>query len=196
MWLHCPWYPLRHRRWGFGCISTSRSATTATPTPTFYHIFHHIWNFLDPLHRNMCLALSPILLCYSLQRLHAATVLVGSLRTPRPPPTKPLHIDCRRTRLFSSALFRFDFLHGDLVRWLSGEYTNRSRNWTDTFTALRAPPRRGHPRQLPPTDCPRAQRITTEGVPPLTGHFESHPDEVTSRAEYDNSEILPPTSLT
>jgi hypothetical protein len=43
------------------------------------------------------------------------------------------HLDRLSTRLFGS-------IHGDLVRWLSGEYTNRSRNWTNIFTTLRNPP--------------------------------------------------------
>jgi plasmid stabilization system protein ParE len=54
---------------------------------------------------------------------------------------------------------RFDFIHGDMVSWLAGEYTNRHRDWTDTFQRLQTPPRMGQPRDLPPPDFPRAQRI-------------------------------------
>ena len=110
---------------------------------------------------------------------------VASLRAIRLPPSKPAFIDRPRTRLFGSALLRFDFIHGDMVRWLAGEYTNRHRDWTDTFHRLQDPPRLGNPRQLPPPDFPRAQRIATEGVP-LTGDFVSHPPELQARVAYNN----------
>ena len=129
--------------------------------------------------------LSPFLLQYSYQRIHAAVTSVAVLRVPQPLPTKPRSINVSRTRLFGSALLRFDFIYGDLVRWLAGEYTNRHRNWVDTFHRLQDPPRQGHPRGLPPPDFPRAQRIATEGVP-LVGAFVSHPPELQARVKYDN----------
>ncbi len=129
--------------------------------------------------------LSPFLLQYSYQRIHAAVTSVAVLRAPQPPPTKPKSIDVFRTRLFGSSLLRFDFIYGDLVRWLAGEYTNRHRNWVDTFHRLQDPPCQGHPRGLPPPDFPRAQRIATEGVP-LVGAFVSHPPELQARVKYDN----------
>jgi hypothetical protein len=96
-----------------------------------------------------------------------------------------MSIDQHRTRLFGSALLRFDFIYGDLVRWLAGEHTNRHRNWTETFHRLQAPICRGHPRGLPPTDFPRAQRIAAAGVP-LVGDFVSHPPEIQARVKHDN----------
>ena len=133
----------------------------------------------------MSQSLSPVFLRYSFQRVHAAVHSLAPLRARRPPPSKPASIDRDRTRLFGSALLRFDFIHGDLVRWLAGEYTNRHRNWTDTFHRLESPPRMGIPRRLPPTDFHRARRIATEGVP-LTGDFVSHPEELEARVRYDN----------
>jgi hypothetical protein len=72
---------------------------------------------------------------------------------------------------------RFDFIHGDIVRWRAGEHTNRHRDWTDAFHCPQAPPRMGFPWQLPPPAVPRAQRFATEGAP-LTGEFVSHPPEI------------------
>ena len=183
LWLTRPWQPHRRRRYGFGAVSSDRSATT--DCPTFFHVFHHTWTFLLPVERRRCQQSSPALLRYSFQRVHAAVTSIASLRAPRPSPSKPLAIDRPRTRLFGSALLRFDFLHGDLVRWLAGEYTNRHRDWTDTFRRLQSPSRIGQPRRLPPPDFPRAQRIATAGVP-LTGSFISHPPELEARLAYDN----------
>ena len=71
LWLTRPWQPHRRRRWGFGTVSAQRSATT--PSPTVYHIFHHIWPFLGAAERFQSQRLSPLMLRYSFQRFHAAT---------------------------------------------------------------------------------------------------------------------------
>jgi hypothetical protein len=134
MWITRPWKPYRRRRWGFGRISSDRSVTT--DRPTLFHIFHHLWPFFTARDRWSSQRASPHLLRYSFQCLHAATTSVAVLRAPRAPPCKPKLIDCARTRLFGSALLRFDFIYGDMVRWLSGEYTNRHRDWQHTFHAL------------------------------------------------------------
>ena len=183
LWLTRPWQPHRRRRYGFGTVSSNRSATT--DRPTLLHVFHHLWPFLSPRDRRQSQRLSPCILHHSYQRVHAAVTSVSCLRVPRPFPSKPKSINRPRTRLFGSALMRFDFIHGDMVRWLSGEYTNRHRDWTDTFHRLQDPPRMGQPRQLPPPDYPRAQRIATEGVP-LIGDFISHPPEIQARVDYNN----------
>jgi hypothetical protein len=133
--------------------------------------------------------LSRPILQYAFQRVHAAVNSVSVLREPRPPPIKPTSIDSPRTRLFGSALLRFDFIYGDMVRWLAGEYTNRHRNWTDTFHNLQRQTRRGHPRSLPQADFPRAQRIASEGVP-LVGDFVSHPPELDARIKYNNHPMI------
>jgi hypothetical protein len=183
LWLTRPWQPHRRRRYGFGTIHRDRSATT--DKPTLFHVFHHLWPFLQPSERRTSQAASPYILRYSFQRIHAATTSIASLRALRLPPAKPKVIDRPRTRLFASALMRFDFIHGDMVRWLAGEYTNRHRNWPETFHRLQKPDRMGTSRGLPPPDFPRARRIATEGVP-LTGDFISHPPEIRARVKYDN----------
>ena len=104
-----PWQPIHRRRYGSGGISRARSATTTAPT--FLHIFHHLWPFLLPSDRLTCHRSCPATLRYSYQRAHAALNSISSLRAPRPSPTKPIHIDQPRTRLFGSALLRFDFVY-------------------------------------------------------------------------------------
>ena len=183
LWLTRPWPPIRRRRYGFGRISQARAATT--DSPNLLHVFHHLWPFLDVIDRHKMQQLSSPILRYAYQRVHAAMHSVAVLRDSRPPPTKPTSINQPWTRLFGSALLRFDFLYGDMVRWLSGEYTNRHRNWTETFHTLQRQTRMGNPRGLPPADYPRAHRIATEGVP-LVGNFISHPPEVAARVKYDN----------
>jgi hypothetical protein len=161
LWLTRPWQPHRRRRYGFGSISINRSATT--DKPTLLHVFQQLWPFLAPADRHKMQLLHPSILRYAFQRIHATRNSLSVLRAHRLPPTKPQSINQPWTRLFGSALLRFDFVYGDMTRWLSGEYTNRHRNWTNTFHNLQSLPRRGHPRGLPPADFPRAQRITTEG---------------------------------
>jgi hypothetical protein len=179
LWVCRPWPPFGCRHWGFGSVSRDRSAATAAPT--FLHVFHHIWPFLSPYHRHRAQQLlGPETLQCSYLCAMAAVTSVASLRAPRPPPTKVLTVNEARTRLFGCALLRFEFIYCDVIRWLSGEHTNRSHNWTTTFQHLQAPTPHGCPRQAPPTDFPRAQR--TEGVPPV-GAFESHPPEVRARVD-------------
>jgi hypothetical protein len=86
-----PWQPHRRRRWGFGSLSRDRSSTTTIPT--FHHIFHHLWPFLDPLDRSHCQLTSSSFLRYLFQRVHAVTQSISCLRAARPAPMKPLHID-------------------------------------------------------------------------------------------------------
>jgi hypothetical protein len=84
-----PWQPYRHHRWGFGSLSRDRSSTTVIPT--FHHIFHHLWPFLDPLDRSHCQLSSSSLLRYSFQRVHAVTQLIACLQAARSAPMKPLY---------------------------------------------------------------------------------------------------------
>ena len=68
------------------------------------------------------------------------------------------------------ALLCFNFLYGDLIRWLQGPYTNAHRDWDDVFTSLEGvtstTANHGHPR----VDFDRAYRLATKGAP-LKGHF-------------------------
>ena len=43
-----------------------------------------------------------------------------------------------RALQFGVALLRFNFIYGDFVHWLGGEYTNADRDWPSTFNAIHA----------------------------------------------------------
>jgi hypothetical protein len=83
------------------------------------------------------------------------------------------------------ALLRFDFLHGDLIRWLGGEYTNEFRDWEAVFDAVDVvrdcPPLPGYPL----VDVDRAYRLATQGAP-LAGIFECAFSETAFRNLYNN----------
>ena len=86
---------------------------------------------------------------------------------------------------YACALLRFHFHYGDFVRWLGGEYTNRHRNWDETFDILTHSRQRHPPKTLPPADFVRGKRVFTEGVL-LQGHFESPVEDIPARDKYDN----------
>jgi hypothetical protein len=83
------------------------------------------------------------------------------------------------------ALLRFDFLHGDLIRWLGGEYTNSFRDWPKVFDTLdivrECPPGPGYPL----VDVDRAFRLVTQGAP-LAGIFECSFASTAARNIYNN----------
>jgi hypothetical protein len=82
-------------------------------------------------------------------------------------------------------LLRFHFNYGDFVRWLSGEYTNRHRQWTKDFQTLIATKARPLSADYPISNYPRAFRICTKGVP-LLGHFDTPALEIPARDTYNN----------
>jgi hypothetical protein len=85
-----------------------------------------------------------------------------------------------RAKLYACALLWFNFIYGDFVRWLSGEYTNRHRNWTKDFHSMVHT--EAHPLSL---DYPRAFRICTKGVP-IKGIFTTPSTEILTRDAYNN----------
>jgi hypothetical protein len=91
-----------------------------------------------------------------------------------------------RSLMYASALLQFHFNYGDFFLWLGGKYTDRSRNWDDTFdTLLWTARKRQPPLHFPPADYPRGKRIFTEGVP-LKGHFVSPSTDLPARDRYKN----------
>jgi hypothetical protein len=101
------------------------------------------------------------------------------------PPGNPTELPINRSLLYPSALLRFHFNYGDFVRWLGGKYTNRSRDWDETFESLLTARQCQPPPNFPPADYPRGKRMFSEGVP-LLGHFLSQSAEVLARDRYDN----------
>jgi hypothetical protein len=132
----------------------------------------------------MTKAAAPWFLYHKL-RVKAVTVSISTLLQKRPSPTKPKKLSMDRAVLYACALLRFHFYYGDFLRWLGGEYTNRHRNWDETFDTINELQNRSPPPGDPPADLERGKRIFTQGVP-LQGHFECPSDEIPIRNVYDN----------
>ena len=184
MWLTRPWAPIRRRIWGFGRISRARS--TVSDDPNLLMIIHHTWTFLDTSARTAVRRASHRIDRYSKFRLLACSLSLGILRHAKGhPPRSPAHLSGDTAARFGTALLRFDFVYGDLIRWLGGEYTNRSRSWSSIFRKLAEPGIYPAPSSLPVPDLARGFHICTEGVP-LQGSFTSPAAEIPVRDRYDN----------
>lgn len=95
---------------------------------------------------------------------------VAPLKSTRPPPddSPPDQI---RILLMAAALLRFNFVYGDLIRWLEGPYTNAHRDWStleQKFAQVQDYP---IPRGWPQVNLPRTMKVLTQGIP-LKGHFQ------------------------
>jgi hypothetical protein len=123
-----------------------------------------------------------VFLAYSCLRHDACLLSIHKLCNPGP---KDYTFQHHHVWLFGCALLHFNFHHGDLIRWLGGEYTNGTRDGTEIFHTLdvlrQFPPLPGHPL----VDIDRAYRIVTEGAP-LADIFECDYATVTLRNQYDN----------
>jgi hypothetical protein len=120
----------------------------------------------------------------ALRRL-AVTDSIASLKHQRRPPGKPQKLDQRLSYLYGAALLRFNFVYGDMIRWLGGEYTNRNRDWQQIFTDIESSPVRPAPAHVPPADKQRAFRICLEGVQ-VQGEYTSPVEQIKIRDTYDN----------
>ena len=183
IYLYRPWSPLRRRRWGFGIPSSSRSATSDLPTVEMG--LHLAWTYILPVDRCNVIIAYPVMAEYVQLRLYAAVTSVSVLRSLRPPPGKPTHLNPKQAHLYGAALMRFNFVYGDFVRWLSGEYTNRHRDWEKVFNQFDDRAAREAPEYLPPADFQRGFRCNTEGVP-LEGNYVSPRAQIPHRDHYDN----------
>jgi len=146
--------------------------------------FHFSWDFLEPVDRASLAQAYRAMHAYAVLRRSSVHRSVAYLRHPRPPPTGQ-GLDPTRAWDMGIALLRFNFVYGDLVRWLGGEYTGAQRNWQQVFADVEhiraSPPMPGYP----PVDIDRAYHACTEGVP-LAGHFECQLESVLERNRYDN----------
>lgn len=178
-----PWQPLRRRRIGFGTPSRHRTLTSdAVPFPL---VIHHAWLFLSVSSRCTLYVTSLPLRDYITFRSGHLDLPIASLRARRTVQCTPDILPPQRALQFGAALLRFNFIYGDFVRWLGGEYTNADRDWASTFTNIHARRWFTPPPGLPTPDFNRAYRIFTEGVP-LLGHYDSSFSSVLSRNDYDN----------
>jgi hypothetical protein len=185
LWYTRPWTPYRRRLWGFGTPTASRS--THHDAPSVISTLPYIWTFLAPSDRWASHHVCSPWRAYVHLRIRACRVSISTLRLVRPPPTSAsaTTLDQTRAYLYACALSRFHFIYGDFIRWMSGEYTNRHRDWTKDFQAMSASTARPLSPDYPIPDHPRAFRICTEGVP-LEGHFTTPASEIPARDMYDN----------
>ncbi len=183
LWFYRPWSPHRRRRWGFGIPTTGRSACHETPSP--YTAIHFAWVFLAPQDRYEATQTCAEWYLYHQLRLTAVTTSLTPLRVTRAAPGSPTDLPRDRSLLYGCALLRFDFYYGDFLRWMGGEYTNRSKDWTNMFRKMVNACVRPPPNDLPPVDFARGYRICTQGVP-LKGAFDSPFLSLRSRDVYDN----------
>jgi len=86
-------------------------------------------------------------------------------------------------------LISFNLDHGDLVRWLDGEYTNDHRNWSDLGESIEGVKMYAQRPGYPVIDHELALEACTQGVP-LAGHFTRKFDDVVERPDYDNHSPL------
>ena len=184
LWLSRPWSPYRRRRWGFG-REVDLQRTIVTRAPSCYILLHHIWSFLTPHERSLMSRTHVLWDLYASMRLRAFTSSVALLRRVRPSPGSPKKLPLPRGILHACTLLRFDFYYPDFHRWLSGEYTNRHRQWGNDFTNLYQRCVRRPPANLPPPQFDRAFRICTEGVP-LAGCYHSAFEELRAWDRYNN----------
>ena len=185
LWYTRPWMPYRRRRWGFGIPSANRSTHHDSPSRT--GILPYIWTYLDPSSRWACSRVCSPWNSYIHLRIASCRLSIASLRIIRPPPSQhpALRLSRRRAYLYACALSRFHFVYGDFIRWMSGEYTNRHRNWPQDFRRMTESATRPLTSDYPKPDYERAFRVCTQGVP-LEGRFQTPASEIPARDIYNN----------
>jgi hypothetical protein len=82
-------------------------------------------------------------------------------------------------------LLCFNFDHGDLIRWLGGEYTNAFHDWETAFDILNTVQHHKVPPGYPPVNFDPAYQACTSGVT-LAGIFECSWSSTWSHERYDN----------
>ena len=151
-------------------------------------ICHCAWIFLSVADRAIAVQVNSTWNKYAKLRRDAVVTSVGTLRLPRPvmlDSDMPSTLNGAAAFLHSIALLRFDFNHGDMIRWLGGEYTNASRSfdkdWVPILDHLRTKP----PEECPPVHEVAAFRVQTTGVP-LKANFVISHNVPAIRDEYNN----------
>ena len=167
MWITRPWCPHRRRRWGFGIPTNHRNCLHKTPNPKIF--IHFMWLFLSPIERKKCSEVCLEWELYPHLCFKAATTPIHWIKHRRDD-NIPTTLTMERALAHAMILLRFDFIYGDMHRWMSGEYTNRNRDWDNEWRSILQTRERDLPRDYPPPDYHRAFRVTTEGAP-LKGTF-------------------------
>lgn len=170
-------YVLRNRHTGFGKATISHSTTTLPDgdrpnlSGDAFFVLHLSWDYLQPQDRKLLATASPIFIQYALLRARAFQIPVYHLRKSQPDGQLKT-LNQNRAQLMAIALFRCNFIYGDLVRWLSGYYTNSQRDFHGTFDLIRRLCHQPPPPHYPPIDLDKAFRLCTMGAP-LAGNFTS-----------------------
>jgi hypothetical protein len=177
-----PWLPMR--KWLYGARNRNHLLCARHDQPSAFLVFHHCWAFLYPEDRLHLSKAFPIMLDYAKFCISVASESVASLRATRPAANSD-PINKQRCWRMGVALLRFNFDHGDLVRWLGGEYTNNFRDWEAAFEVVDSVRQQHVPPGYPPVDIDRAFRACTAGIP-LAGIFECSKSSTWRREQYDN----------
>jgi hypothetical protein len=112
-----------------------KDCSTITEDMLVYHVCQFVWNFLTPTERVLLRSSSLPFDAYAIWRNQALRKETKSLPLERPAPIgTPFSID--RVRKNGCTLLRFDFIYGNLVRWLEGEYTNFNIDYDTMFDNL------------------------------------------------------------
>jgi hypothetical protein len=154
-----PTHRYRRRLHGFGHSKIGLSASH--DRPGYELISHHIWEFLDNDDRVALAQFDPIFSQYADLRLSAYTDRHSllQLRHKRPPIDDVPPLCPHRANACGAALLSFDFIYGDLARWLGHEYTNSHRKWdkyeqqVEEYRHIPSVPNH------PPLDCDRLLAI-------------------------------------
>ncbi len=112
--------------------------------------------------------------------------------------TYPTELSESRAITMGAALICFGFEHGDLVRWLGGDYTHQHRVDDGDFSRLEQKIRNTRDTPQTPTeptpDFERAFAVLLHGAP-LAGTFSCTPGDLLARLLYDNhpplTDVLP-----
>mgnify|MGYP002812740232 CR=1 FL=1 len=137
------------------------------------HVFGHSWH------------------CYAILRTRMATTTLSHLRLHRDHPTYVAYSLRQRGIRLGMLEIAFDFNHGDVIRYLGGEYTNKHRDFQEVYDTMECIKAEDPPAGYPRIEFDQAFRIHTEGAP-LAGQFSCAAADVRERIKYNNHEAVHP----
>jgi hypothetical protein len=175
-----------HHRSVFGRMKWDYSAITEE-TPV-YHVCHFVWGFLTHNEHMMTRSASLFFEAYAIWRSQALREEIQSLLLEQPALTgAPLSIN--RVRKYGCALLRFDFIYGDLVRWLEGEYTNCNVDYDTIFKNLDDLRTTNMPQGYPKVNLDQTRETSRETLKdgsPKKGTFTLNFGHARQRVQYNN----------
>jgi hypothetical protein len=170
---------------GFGHARKGLSSNHDRPSP--HLVWHFVWAFLTPNERFKLLQAFPVMEFYA--RLRRAAFLQRhnaiQVRRPRPAISDRPPLDRTRSWLAGCALLSLNFVYGDFIRWLGGEYTHAHRDWSALATLANEARENPPPPSHPPLDIDRALEVYANGAP-IQGNFECKLDDMAARMRYNN----------